>query len=156
MSDFGFWTLVSDIWILDTSVRFCIWTLESDFGWSSLKVIQNGYESVALLATNWIMFFLLKIEQQRLKFMSDRVVAQTELRKKLGQLLYLKNLVKVSFLIRFRGGSLKEKKVWLEWAKFQATYSKYLFALFSDPNQSWRKEPGTMSSLHQTARSPGK
>ena len=74
----------------------------------------NGYESVALLATNWIMFFLLKIEQQRLKFMSDRVVAQTELRKKLGQLLYLKNLAKVSFLIRFRGGSLKEKKVWLE------------------------------------------
>ena len=42
--------------------------------------------------------------------MSDRVVAQTELRKKLGQLLYLKNLAKVSFLIRFRGGSLKEKK----------------------------------------------
>lgn len=52
------------------------------------------------------MFFLLKIEQQRLKFMSDRVVAQTELRKKLGQLLYLKNLAKVSFLIRFH----KEKK----------------------------------------------
>lgn len=36
----------------------------------------------------------LQIEQQRLKFMSDRVVAQTELRKKLGQLLYLKNLAK--------------------------------------------------------------
>lgn len=89
---------------------FGFWILESDFGWSSLKVIQNGYESVALSATNWIMFFLWKIEQQRLKFMSDRVVAQTELRKKLGQLLYLKNLAKVSFLIRFRGGSLKEKK----------------------------------------------
>ncbi|KAJ7348212.1 hypothetical protein OS493_039508, partial [Desmophyllum pertusum] len=36
----------------------------------------------------------LQVEQQRLKFMSDRVVAQTELRKKLGQLLYLNNLAK--------------------------------------------------------------
>ena len=27
MSDFGFWTLVSDIWILDTSVRYL------DFGY---------------------------------------------------------------------------------------------------------------------------
>ena len=38
---------------------------------------------------------LSKVEQQRLKFMSDRIVAQTELRKKLGQLLYLNNLAKV-------------------------------------------------------------
>ena len=37
----------------------------------------------------------LQVEQQRLKFMSDRLVAQTELRKKLGQLLYLNNLAKV-------------------------------------------------------------
>jgi len=36
----------------------------------------------------------LQVEQQRLKFMSDRIVAQTELRKKLGQLLYLNNLAK--------------------------------------------------------------
>lgn len=45
------------------------------------------------------MFFLFKVEQQRLKFMSDRVVAQTELRKKLGQLLYLNNLAKVKCLV---------------------------------------------------------
>ena len=38
---------------------------------------------------------ILQVEQQRLKFMSDRLVAQTELRKKLGQLLYLNNLAKV-------------------------------------------------------------
>lgn len=44
--------------------------------------------------------FFSKVEQQRLKFMSDRVVAQTELRKKLGQLLYLNNLAKVKRLIR--------------------------------------------------------
>ena len=42
---------------------------------------------------------LSKVEQQRLKFMSDRIVAQTELRKKLGQLLYLNNLAKVQHLI---------------------------------------------------------
>ena len=38
------------------------------------------------------------MEQQRLKFMSDRLVAQTELRKKLGQLLYLNNLAKVRII----------------------------------------------------------
>lgn len=37
-----------------------------------------------------------QLQQQRLKFMSDKVVGQSELRKKLGQLLYLKNLSKVS------------------------------------------------------------
>lgn len=36
----------------------------------------------------------LQLDQQRLKFTSDRVVAQTELRKKIGQLLYLNNLAK--------------------------------------------------------------
>ena len=36
-----------------------------------------------------------QLDQQRLKFTSDRVVAQTELRKKMGQLLYLNNLAKV-------------------------------------------------------------
>jgi len=36
----------------------------------------------------------LQLDQQRLKFSSDRVVAQTELRKKMGQLLYLNNLAK--------------------------------------------------------------
>lgn len=36
-----------------------------------------------------------QLDQQRLKFTSDRIVAQTELRKKMGQLLYLNNLAKV-------------------------------------------------------------
>lgn len=45
--------------------------------------------------------FLSKVEQQRLKFMSDRIVAQTELRKKLGQLLYLNNLAKVKPVMFF-------------------------------------------------------
>ena len=50
---------------------------------------------------HWLMIrFLSKVEQQRLKFLSDRIVAQTELRKKLGQLLYLNNLAKVQHLIR--------------------------------------------------------
>ena len=49
------------------------------------------------LAYSWCLNSLvtLQVEQQRLKFMSDRLVAQTELRKKLGQLLYLNNLAKV-------------------------------------------------------------
>ncbi|EDO45527.1 predicted protein [Nematostella vectensis] len=35
-----------------------------------------------------------QVEPQRMKFVSDRIVAKTELRKKLGQLLYLGNLAK--------------------------------------------------------------
>ncbi|XP_048589960.1 E3 ubiquitin-protein ligase SHPRH isoform X2 [Nematostella vectensis] len=35
-----------------------------------------------------------QVEPQRMKFVSDRIVAKTELRKKLGQLLYLSNLAK--------------------------------------------------------------
>lgn len=66
--------------------------------------LRKNFSDVHLVSLyagwHWLMsLFLSKVEQQRLKFLSDRIVAQTELRKKFGQLLYLNNLAKVQHLI---------------------------------------------------------
>ena len=37
-----------------------------------------------------------QLGSQRLKVQSDRIIAQNQLRKKMGQLMYLRNLAKVS------------------------------------------------------------
>lgn len=41
-------------------------------------------------------FFFLQLNEHKLKLLSDRIIADNHLKKKLGQLLYLKNLAKVS------------------------------------------------------------
>ena len=75
-----------------TSTAGTFWFLRKNFSDVHLVSLYAGW--------HWLMsLFLSKVEQQRLKFLSDRIVAQTELRKKFGQLLYLNNLAKVQHLI---------------------------------------------------------
>ena len=41
------------------------------------------------------MVFLVQVDHNRLKFLSDKIVGMNDFKKRLGQLLYLKNLAKV-------------------------------------------------------------